>query len=114
MAVLTAQTTAGGARPDPRSQPLPPARPAPGVVLRSPSDNNPRVHALDGRLLQARHTLAPLCVTAQTRDVLVWRTSQRAPVYRQTTAEVTCKNCLRLRDEPRQVAELAKLYGGGV
>lgn len=111
MGVLTVQATAGSARPDPRSQPSPTRKPAPNVVLASPSDNYPKVHALDGKFLQARHVIAPLCFSAATRQVLAER-GRRPPLYRMTSAEVDCQNCIRRREEPWYVTEVAMEYLG--
>ncbi|SEF38120.1 hypothetical protein SAMN05421837_11871 [Amycolatopsis pretoriensis] len=62
------------------------------TVLRSPSTNHPRIHALHGPTFDATGVCAPACGSADSRRDVIAAAQSRNPQYRDTSAAVTCEN----------------------
>lgn len=73
-------------------RPAPSSRRPTATVLRSPSTNHPRIHALHSATFDATGVCAPACGSAESRRDLVAAGQSRNPQYRATSADVTCEN----------------------
>ncbi|MFJ9782584.1 hypothetical protein ACIRSS_23585 [Amycolatopsis sp. NPDC101161] len=67
-----------------------PSRPT-STVLRSPSTNHPRIHALHSATFDTTGVCAPACGSADSRRDVIAAAQSRNPQYRVTSADVTCE-----------------------